>query len=157
MTHKISGVCVEEYAYYVNKLHQNVGLETCLWRHVVMSQGLPTTNKWPPYATEWNPPWKISAYATGFINDFHSSLWFVFLPTPVEIFIYTRPHRVCHQHHGILSSAQDCTAELPNISSDKRPNHVWKKPNRVKKAKLLKKHEIKNYLLVAGHFRKTKL
>jgi len=28
MTHKIWGVHVEEYAYYVNKLRQNVGLET---------------------------------------------------------------------------------------------------------------------------------
>jgi len=26
MTHKIRGVCVEEYAYYVNKLRENVGL-----------------------------------------------------------------------------------------------------------------------------------
>jgi len=28
MTHKIRGVHVEEYAYYVKKLHQNIGLET---------------------------------------------------------------------------------------------------------------------------------
>jgi len=28
MTHKMRGVRVEEYAYYVNKLRQNVGLET---------------------------------------------------------------------------------------------------------------------------------
>jgi len=28
MTHKIRGVRVEEYAGYVNKLRQNVGLET---------------------------------------------------------------------------------------------------------------------------------
>jgi len=28
MTHKTRGVHVEEYAYYVNKLRQNVGLET---------------------------------------------------------------------------------------------------------------------------------
>jgi len=28
MTHKIRGVRVEECAYYVNKLRQNVGLET---------------------------------------------------------------------------------------------------------------------------------
>ena len=37
MTHKIRGVRVEEYAYYVNKLRQNVGLkheyEVTLWRH----------------------------------------------------------------------------------------------------------------------------
>jgi len=28
MTHKLRGGRVEEYAYYVNKLRQNVGLET---------------------------------------------------------------------------------------------------------------------------------
>jgi len=28
MTHKLKGVRVEEYAYCVNKLRQNVGLET---------------------------------------------------------------------------------------------------------------------------------
>jgi len=28
MAHKIRGVRVEKYTYYVNKLHQNVGLET---------------------------------------------------------------------------------------------------------------------------------
>jgi len=28
MTHKIRGVDVEEHAHYVNKLRQNVGLET---------------------------------------------------------------------------------------------------------------------------------
>jgi len=35
MTHKIRGVRVEEYAYYVNKLRQNVGLETWIWRQIV--------------------------------------------------------------------------------------------------------------------------
>jgi len=28
MAHKLRGVRVEEYAYYVNKLRQNIGLET---------------------------------------------------------------------------------------------------------------------------------
>jgi len=28
MTHKLRGMWVEEYAYYLNKLRQNVGLET---------------------------------------------------------------------------------------------------------------------------------
>jgi len=28
MTHKLRGVRVDEYAYYVNKLRQNVSLET---------------------------------------------------------------------------------------------------------------------------------
>jgi len=44
-----------------------------------------------------------------FIDNSHPSLCTVFLPTPVEIFIYTCPYCVCHQHHGILSSAQDST------------------------------------------------
>jgi len=56
MTHKIRGVRVEQYAYYVNTLHQIVGLETWIWRQIVTSQRMPTTNKWPPYATDWNPP-----------------------------------------------------------------------------------------------------
>jgi len=34
MTQKM-GVRVEEYAYYVNKLRQNVGLETWIWRQIV--------------------------------------------------------------------------------------------------------------------------
>jgi len=45
--------------YYVNKLRQNVGLETWIWRHIVTSQTAHTKYKWPPYATEWNPPMKI--------------------------------------------------------------------------------------------------
>jgi len=65
MTYKKRGGRVEEYAYYVNKLRQNVGLETWIWRQIVTSQRPLTTNKWPPYATEWTPPWKFSAYATG--------------------------------------------------------------------------------------------
>jgi len=56
---------VDEYAYYVNKLRQNVGLETWKWRQIVTSQTAYTKYKWPPYATEWNPPpWKFSAHAT---------------------------------------------------------------------------------------------
>ena len=50
---------VEEYVYYVNKRRQNVGLETWIWRQIVTSQRPLTTNKWPPYATERNPPMKI--------------------------------------------------------------------------------------------------
>ena len=54
MTHKIRGVDVEKYAYYVNKLRQNVGLETWKWRQIVTSQTAHT--KWPPYDPEPNPP-----------------------------------------------------------------------------------------------------
>ena len=62
--HKKRGVRVEEYAYDVNKLRQNVSLETWICHQIVTSQRPHNTNKWPPYATEWNPPWKFSAYAT---------------------------------------------------------------------------------------------
>jgi len=31
-------VRVEEYTYCVNKLHQNVGLETWIWRQIVTSK-----------------------------------------------------------------------------------------------------------------------
>jgi len=58
---KIRGVWVEEYAYYVNKLR----LRTWIWRQIVTSQTAHTKYKWPPSATEWNTPWKFSAYATG--------------------------------------------------------------------------------------------
>ena len=56
MTHKLRGVRVEKYAYYVNQLRQNVGLETGIWRQIVTSQTAHTKYKWPPYATEWKPP-----------------------------------------------------------------------------------------------------
>ena len=55
----IKWVDVEENAYYVNKLGQNVGLETWAWRQIVTSQTAHIKYKWPPYATEWNPPMKI--------------------------------------------------------------------------------------------------
>jgi len=57
---KIRRVRVEEYAYYVNKLR----LKTWIWLQIVTSQRAHTKCKWPPYATEWTPPWKFSAYAT---------------------------------------------------------------------------------------------
>jgi len=65
MTYKIKGVDVEKYAFYVNKLRQNVGLETSKWRQTVTSQTAHTKYKWPPYDPEPKPPpWKFSAYAT---------------------------------------------------------------------------------------------
>jgi len=64
MTHKIRNVDVEKFAYYVNKLRQNVGLETCKWRQIVASQTAHTKYKWPPYDPEPTTPWKFSAYAT---------------------------------------------------------------------------------------------
>ena len=70
MTHKISGVRVEEYAYYVNKLRHNVDLETWIWRQIVTSQTVHTKYKWPLQATEWNPPpWKFSVYATVWMSE----------------------------------------------------------------------------------------
>jgi len=56
MTDKLRGVRVDEYAYCVNKPRQNAGLETCIWLEIVTSQTAHTKYKWPPYATEWNPP-----------------------------------------------------------------------------------------------------
>ena len=56
MTHKIRGVDVEKYAYYANKLRQNVALETRLWRQIVTSQTEHTQYKWPPSAIEWKLP-----------------------------------------------------------------------------------------------------
>jgi len=73
MTHKIRKLDVEKYAYYVNKLRQNVGLEIWLWRQIVASQTAHTKYKWPPYATEWNPPpWNFFACATA--DSCHDSL-----------------------------------------------------------------------------------
>ena len=52
---KIRGVCVEEYAYFVNKLR----LKTWIWRQIVTSQTAHTKYKWPLSATEWNPSMNI--------------------------------------------------------------------------------------------------
>jgi len=53
--HKIKRVHVEEYACCVNRLRQNVGLETWIWRQIVTSQTAQTKYEWPPYATECAP------------------------------------------------------------------------------------------------------
>ena len=42
--------------YYVNKLRQNVGLETWIWRQIVTSQTTHTKYKWPPYDPEPTSP-----------------------------------------------------------------------------------------------------
>ena len=72
--YKIRWVRVEEYACCVNKLRQNVGSETWIWRQIVTSQTAHTKYKWLPYATEWNPPWKFSVYATECIDAFKMKL-----------------------------------------------------------------------------------
>ena len=59
MTNTIRRVGAEKYGYYVNKLRQNVGLETWLWRQIVTSQTAHTKYKWPPFATEWKKNMKI--------------------------------------------------------------------------------------------------
>ena len=59
MTHKIRGVDVEKCAYYINKLRQNVGLETCKWRQIVTSQTAHTKYKWPPMTLNQSSPMKI--------------------------------------------------------------------------------------------------
>ena len=59
---------VEDYTHSVNKLPQNVGLETWIWRQIVTSQRAHAKYKWRSYAAEWTPPpWKYSAYATGYV------------------------------------------------------------------------------------------
>ena len=55
MTHKLRWVRAEEYAYCVNKLRQNVGLERWTWRQIVTSQRANSKYKWLPYATDRNP------------------------------------------------------------------------------------------------------
>jgi len=59
-----------EDAYCVNKLRQNVSLETWIWHQIVTSQTVHKKYKWPPYACdacEWTPtPWKFYACATAF-------------------------------------------------------------------------------------------
>ena len=65
MTHKTRRVRVEEYAYYVNKLHQNVGLETSIRRQIVTSETERTQiiNGHHMPLNE-NAPGKVSAHAT---------------------------------------------------------------------------------------------
>ena len=64
MTRKIRRVDVEKYAYYINKLRQNVCLERWLWRQIWRhKQRTPNTNDHHVTLNE-NPPCKFSAYAT---------------------------------------------------------------------------------------------
>ena len=75
MTHKTKGVRVEEHANYVNKLRQNVGLETWIRRQIVTSQTTHTnTNDQNMPLNETSPPWKFSAYVTACLN-IQDSLW----------------------------------------------------------------------------------
>ena len=55
MTHEIRRVDVEKYAYYVNKLRQNVVLGNMTMASNCDVQTAHIKYKWPPYATEWNP------------------------------------------------------------------------------------------------------
>jgi len=50
----------------------------------VTSQTTHINYKWPSYATEWNPPWKYSAYATYF------NCVFVFALATLNSYIYQR-------------------------------------------------------------------
>ena len=62
MTYKTRRECVEEYAYYVNKLRQNVGLEAWIGRQIGTSQTAHTKYKWPLNATFWKwhfRPWSF--------------------------------------------------------------------------------------------------
>ena len=78
MTHRIRRVDVEKYAYYVNTLRRNVGLEIWLWRQLVTSkQRTPNTNtttcRWMKPSMKifcvrhcWQLPW--FAHASQLIN-----------------------------------------------------------------------------------------
>jgi len=59
MTHKIRRVRVEEYAYYVNKLRQNVGLVKLLWHKIVTSQTAHTKYNDHHMPLNENSPMKI--------------------------------------------------------------------------------------------------
>ena len=68
------------HTYYVNKLCQNVGFETGTWRQIVTSQRANTKSKWPPYATDRNPPMKIfcvrhCAWQECFVHRMLSLIW----------------------------------------------------------------------------------
>ena len=54
--------------YYVNKLRQNVGLETWKWRQIVTSQAAQTKYKWPPYDPYPKTPMKIFCVHHCFLN-----------------------------------------------------------------------------------------
>ena len=77
MTHKIRGVDVEKYTYYVNKLCQKVGLETWIWRQIVTSQTVHIKHKWPPSAAEWKPPMEI--FCVRHWLAWSGMAWFIFL------------------------------------------------------------------------------
>ena len=61
--------------YYVKKLRQNVGLETCKWREIVTSQTANTKYKWPRNDPEPNPPiMKIFCLRRWFRNPSRSKI-----------------------------------------------------------------------------------
>ena len=62
--YKIRGVHIEEYAYYVNKFRQNVGLETWIWRQIVTSKTAHTNTNDHHMPLMETTPWKISAHVT---------------------------------------------------------------------------------------------
>ena len=55
VTYKVRRVGVEKYLYNVNKLRQNVGLETRIWRQIVTSQTAHRKYKWPQIC-HWMKP-----------------------------------------------------------------------------------------------------
>ena len=75
MTQKIRRVRAEEYAYCVNKLRQNVGLETWIWRQIVTSQTAHQTQM--TIICHWMKPlpWRFSAYATAYQWHCYKYTW----------------------------------------------------------------------------------
>jgi len=84
-------VDVEKYAYYVNKLRQNVGLETGKLRQIVTSQTAHTKCKWPPYDLEPNTPMKIFCVRHRSIRRNNCSMWHVFDHNIFYDYLYGKP------------------------------------------------------------------
>ena len=107
MTHKTRGVDVEKYAYYVNKLRQNVGLETWMCCQIVTSQTAHTKNKWPPYAAEWTTPMKIFC-----VRHCHASC----LAARHQIRWYKHVLRTSPQHPSRIVHDLSCSVRLETTS-----------------------------------------
>jgi len=58
----------------------------------VTSQTARTKYKWPPYAVEWTPPWKFSAYATGW----HRSCFRFCSGEPEVGLLRAQPYHECY-------------------------------------------------------------
>ena len=83
--------------YYVNKLRQNVGLETWTWRQIVTSQTAHTKYKWPPYDPEPNPPMKIFCVRHCLCVCGSGSHTFLHVDPQLKYTFFCRPRGLAHQ------------------------------------------------------------